>query len=141
MATTKLWKVTTNLSNLVDYAKNSDKTEQELYISGINCSPDFIYEEMKTTKERFNKTNGILAFHGYQSFVAGEVTPEVAHEIGLKLANEMWGDKYEVLVSTHLNTNHIHNHFVINSVSFIDGKKYNSCKKNTAELRRINDKE
>ena len=154
MATTKLWKISsnigrvldyacdenkTNLSAVIDYAINKDKTEQELYVSGINCSPETVYEEMNMTKKRFNKTKGILAFHGYQSFKENEVTPELAHEVGLKLANEMWGDKFEVLVSTHLNTNHIHNHFVVNSVSFIDGRKYNSCKASTAELRRIND--
>ena len=85
-------------------------------------------EDMINTKKRFNKTDGILAYHAYQSFKENEVTPELAHEIGIKLAEEMWGDKFEVVVSTHLNTNHIHNHFVINSVSFIDGKKYYDSK-------------
>ena len=60
-----------------------------------------------------NKKNGIIAFHGIQSFKKDEVTPEVAHEIGVKLAEEMWGDRFEVVVSTHLNTKCIHNHFVI----------------------------
>ena len=80
-----------------------------------------------------------MAFHGYQSFEKGEVTPEVAHEIGVKLAEEMWGDRFEVVVSTHLNTKHIHNHFVLNSVSFVDGKKYYSNYENTALLRRTSD--
>lgn len=65
----------------------------------------------------YGKGNGILAFHTYQSFNKGEVTPEIAHEIGVKLANEMWEDIFQVVVSTHLNTRHLHNHFVINSVS------------------------
>lgn len=68
------------------------------------------------------KTDRILAFHGEQSFKEGEVTPELAHEIGVRLANEMWGDRFQVVVTTHLNTDHIHNHFVLNSVSFKDGK-------------------
>ena len=70
----------------------------------------------------FGKEGGILAFHGEQSFKEGEVTPELAHEIGVKLAEEMWGERFQVIVTTHLNTKHIHNHFLLNSVSFKDGK-------------------
>lgn len=87
----------------------------------------------------YGKENGILAFHAYQSFNEGEVTPEIAHEIGVKLAEEMWGDRFQVVVSTHLNTKHFHNHFVINSVSFKDGKKYYSNLTNTALLRKTSD--
>lgn len=93
---------------------------------------------MKFTKERFGKTDGILAFHGYQSFKKGEVSADVAHEIGVKFAEEMFGD-YEVVVSTHQNTNHIHNHFILNSVSFKTGKKYNNNRTNLAKLRHISD--
>ena len=93
---------------------------------------------MQLTKERFNKTDGILAFHAYQSFEEGQVTPDIAHEIGIKLAEEMWGD-FEVLVATHQNTKHIHNHFIINSVSYKTGKKYNNNKTNYSKLRQISD--
>ena len=93
---------------------------------------------MKFTKERFGKTDCILAFHGYQSFKEGEVTAAVAHEIGVKFAEEMFKD-YEVVVSTHQNTNHIHNHFILNSVSFKTGKKYNNNRTNLAKLRHISD--
>ena len=93
---------------------------------------------MKFTKERFGKTDGILAFHGYQSFKENEVTPDVAHEIGVKFVEEMFKD-YEVIVSTHQNTNHIHNHFILNSVSFKTGKKYNNNRTNLAKLRHISD--
>lgn len=79
---------------------------------------------MVNTKKQFCKTDGILGFHAFQSFAEGEVSPDKAHLIGVKLAEEMWGDRFEVVVSTHLNTLHIHNHFVINSVSFADGKRY-----------------
>ena len=81
---------------------------------------------MQLVKMLNGKTDGIFVFYGEQSFKHGEVTPELAHEIGVKLANEMWGDRFQVVVTTHLNTNHIHNHFVLNSVSFKDGKKYYS---------------
>ena len=94
---------------------------------------------MQFVKTLYGKENGILAFHAYQSFNEGEVTPEIAHEIGVKLANEMWGDRFQVVVSTHLNTQHLHNHFVINSVSFKDGKKYYSNLTNTALLRKTSD--
>lgn len=80
-----------------------------------------------------------FGFHAFQSFAPGEVTPEVAHEIGVKLAQELWGDRFEVVVATHLNTNCIHNHFCLNSVSFKDGKKYYSDRSSYAVLRRTSD--
>lgn len=156
MAVTKLWKISTNLNRTIayaenhektftnlksalDYAQNTDKTEKSFYITGINCNVNDAYEQMIQTKKCYNKLNGILGYHGYQSFKEGEVTPEEAHNIGIELANEMWGDKYEVIVTTHLNTKCLHNHFVVNSVSFVDGKKFNSCRASTAQLRNLND--
>ena len=94
---------------------------------------------MILTKKHFGKSKGILAFHGFQSFAEGEVTPEIVHQIGIKLAEELWGDKYEVIVSTHLNTNHIHNHLVLNSVSFVDGKKFRNTVENYALMRKVSD--
>ena len=143
MATTAIWKVesrldqvinyTTNevktksdsydnefyksLHNVIEYATADFKTEEQYYVSSINCLKETAFEEMTLTKKQFNKTKGILGFHAFQSFAEGEVTPEIAHEIGVRLAEEIWGDRFEVVVSTHLNTNHIHNHFVVNSVS------------------------
>lgn len=128
-----------DLQNVIDYARNSDKTEKEYFVTGINCDSDSAYEEMQDTKRYYNKKDKILAFHAYQSFAEGEVTPELAHQIGVQLANEMWGDRFQVVVSTHLNTKHLHNHFVINSVSFKDGYKYYSNFENTALLRKTSD--
>lgn len=128
-----------SLHNVIEYAEADYKTEKQFYVSGLNCSPETALEEMIITKKQFNKTNGILGFHAFQSFKEGEVTPEQAHAIGVKLAEEMWGDRFEVVVSTHLNTNHYHNHFVINSVSFVDGKRYYDKRETYAELRRISD--
>ena len=160
IAVVKIWKVVThldqvvdyaedhnktNLSNfkdlndLMDYAMNGDKTEESLYISGINCDPNNATKEMIMIKDKYLKTDGILAWHAYQSFKEGEVTPDEAHKIGLELANEMWGDRFQVVVTTHLNTKHYHNHFVLNSVSFLDGKKYNADRNSYAEFRRLND--
>ena len=167
MATTKIWKVQKRLDHVINYATNEektknnyskyrmdefdsirqvmtyatnpDKTEKQFYTTGINCEIEDAVKQMQFVKILYGKENGILAFHAYQSFNEGEVTPEIAHEIGVKLANEMWGDRFQVVVSTHLNTKHLHNHFVINSVSFKDGKKYYSNLSNTALLRKTSD--
>lgn len=159
MAVTKLWKIGSNLGrtidyaedktktnsnlkdldNAIDYATNKDKTEEQFYTTGINCEVDTALKQMNQTKKMFNKTKSILGFHGYQSFKEGEVTPELAHDIGVKLANEMWGDRFEVVVTTHLNTKHLHNHFIVNSVSFVDGMRFYSNRSSTARLREISD--
>ena len=128
-----------DLRNVIDYARNSNKTEKEYFVTGINCEPNSAYEEMQDTKKYYNKEDKILAFHAYQSFKEGEVSPELAHKIGVQLANEMWGDRFQVIVTTHLNTNHIHNHFVLNSVSYVDGRKYYSNRANTGRLRHTSD--
>ncbi|MBS5863774.1 MAG: relaxase/mobilization nuclease domain-containing protein [Clostridium sp.] len=167
MATTKIWKVQKRLDHVIDYATNEektknnhienesdefdsigqvltyatnlDKTEKQFYTTGINCDVKDAVKQMQFVKTLYGKENGILAFHAYQSFDEGEVTPKIAHEIGVRLAEEMWGNRFQVVVSTHLNTKHIHNHFVINSVSFKDGKKYYSNLTNTALLRKTSD--
>ena len=127
------------LSDVIRYAVNSEKTQQaenedctvvHRFVSGINCSPATARDEMLAVKKRFGKENGTVAYHGYQSFAPGEVTPETAHEIGMKLAARLWGDRYQVIVATHLDKeNHLHNHFVLNTVSFVDGIKYHRTKK------------
>lgn len=130
-----------SLKDVMDYAVNSEKTEQEYFVSGINCDPKTAREEMLRTKRRFGKLDGRAAYHGYQSFKAGEVTADVAHEIGVKLAQEIWGDRFQVIVATHCNTSHYHNHFVLNSVSFVDGKKFNSdCKSYFGIMRGVSDR-
>lgn len=163
MATTNIWKVSSRLDrvikyttdedktteisadtfkelhNVIEYSEDDSKTEEKLYVSGINCCPETAYDEMIITKKAWNKTGGNLGYHAFQSFVEGEVSPLLAHEIGIKLAEEMWGDRFEVVVSTHLNTKHYHNHFVINSVSFKDGKKYYDNRETYAELRHLSD--
>lgn len=128
-----------NLHNVIDYVESDYKTEKQYYVSGVNCSPETALEEMVITKRKFSKAGGIQGFHAFQSFAEEEVTAEQCHAIGVKLAEEMWGDRFEVIVSTHLNTNHYHNHFVINSVSFLDGKRYYDKRETYAEMRRISD--
>lgn len=127
------------LSDVIRYAVNSRKTQKadnedcavvHRFVSGINCSPSTARDEMLAVKKRFGKESGTVAYHGYQSFAPGEATPEMAHEIGMKLAARLWGDRYQVIVVTHLDKeNHLHNHFVLNTVSFVDGIKYHRTKK------------
>ena len=113
-----------DLRRLMDYAENPDKTEQRYLISGVNCLPELAYERMMETKRRYGKYGGIVAYHGYMSFKPGEVTPEQCHALGVELAKRLWGDKYEVLVASHRDHQHLHNHFILNSVSFKDGEKF-----------------
>lgn len=81
---------------------------------------------MQATKQRFGKLGGVVGYHFIQSFAPGEVTPEQAHTIGVVFARRLFGDRYEVVIGTHLDKAHLHNHVVVNSVSFVDGKKYHS---------------
>jgi len=89
-----------DLAAALNYVEDGDKTDQTMYVSGINCPKKRAYEQMMTTKRRFGKLGGNVAYHGYQSFQAGEVTPEEAHCIGMETANRMWGDEYEIVVTT-----------------------------------------
>lgn len=154
MATTGLWPVKsslkkvieyadnpekTSLSNVLDYTSNKEKTDQQLFVTGINCTAENAYEMMMETKQQFGKLGGNVAYHGYQSFQTGEVTPEEAHQIGIETARRMWGDEYEIIVTTHLNTNNIHNHVVVNSVSFRTGKKFENHVSDHYKLREISD--
>ena len=128
------------IDDVVEYVANDLKTEQRVYVSGIRCDPDFAVHQFQRTKQHHRQTGGILAFHGYQSFKPGEVDADTAHKIGIELAKELWGDRFEVVVATHLNTDHYHNHFVVNSVSFCDGMKFNACKESYRKMREVSDR-
>lgn len=141
---------TQSLSDVIDYAVRAEKTtvipddESAMVvrqlISGINCLPSTARDEMLAVKKRFGKEDGVIAYHGYQSFASGEATPELAHEIGVKLAQRLWGERYQVLVATHLDKeNHLHNHFVLNTVSFVDGIKYHRTEKDYHDMRTVSD--
>ena len=140
MAVTQLYNRTTNLNGLIEYVMNGDKTDEMKYVSGVNCLPETAYEEMMSTKNRFNKgKEKIIGYHLIQSFAEGEVTPEVAHELGLEYVNEVFGKDFEVVVATHLNTNNVHNHIVINSVSLKTGKKFYDYHASRDYLRIVSD--
>lgn len=127
----------TCLDRLVDYAADPEKAEMRLYESCINCkNMDNAYEVMVSTKRKWGKEDGVQGYHIIQSFKPGEVTPEQAHTIGMEFAQKLFGDRYEAVVATHLNKHHYHNHIVINSVSFVDGKKYHSNQKSYFQMLR-----
>lgn len=128
-----------DLANALKYVENDSKTDMKMFVSGINCPTVRAYEQMMATKRRYGKLGGNVAYHGYQSFRSGEVTPEEAHKIGIETAKRMWGENYEIVVTTHLNTENIHNHFVVNSVSFKTGRKFENHISDHIRLREISD--
>lgn len=106
------------LGDVIGYAMREDATKSEelkqQFVAGVNCSINTARSEMMAVKKHYGEEDSIVAFHDYQSFAPNEVTPELAHEIGIKLANELWGERFLVIVATHLDKgNHIHNHFVL----------------------------
>jgi len=114
----------TGLANALAYAENPAKTHQ--LVTGINCDPETALSDMRSTKKRWDKKGGVLGYHIIHSYAPGEVTPEEAHAAGVEFAQRLLGDKYEVVVATHVDRAHLHCHIVFNSVSFVDGKKYRS---------------
>lgn len=166
MATTKIWAVKDNLKRVLDYTTNPEKTsnddfeqyefkglesvieytindlktEKQFYVSGVNCDPQNALIQMTSTKKSAHKEKGVLAYHCYQSFKPGEVSAETAHQIGVELSKQMWGDDFEVVVSTHLDKKHYHNHFVVNSVSWTTKKRFLNRHRDYAKFRSLSDK-
>lgn len=140
MATIKAVSSKAPLGTVVDYVNKDEKTEEKLK-SGINCEPETAFDEMQSTKAMWNKQGGREYMHFVQSFKPGETTPEQAQAIGKELAenNGAWKG-FEVLVVTHKDREHIHNHFVVNSVSFEDGHKLQSSKKDLENLKQLSDR-
>lgn len=139
MAVTKFLSRKTRLDTIIKYIMNGEKTEKMMYVSGVNCKPNTAIQQMQDTKKRFNKEGGIISYHLIQSFEGKEVSPEKCHELGLKYAKELFGDDYEFVVATHLNTDNVHNHIVINSVSFKSGNKFYSNRETKDFIRITSD--
>lgn len=163
MAVTSLWHIKGDLKDLVNYVENPDKTVPETeelrglyqlldyvqrpdavpagaFVTAINCNADHAVDEMIATKLRFDKTDGYIAWHGYQSFKPGEISAADCHALGVAFAKEMWGDRFQIIVTTHLDRDHLHNHFCFNSVSFKDGKKYDYRKSERVRMMEISDR-
>ena len=160
MAVTKIWAVKDSLSRVIDYANNPEKTtisdleqvllyaenenkttdenDKTMFVTGVNCKAETAFKEMYFVQKQFDKCTGNIAYHAYQSFKTGEVSPELAHKIGVQLARKMWGE-HQVIVATHLNTGTYHNHFVVNSVNMFTGKKFNCNKSAYYRFRQLSD--
>ncbi len=151
IAITKIKKLKTGLSKLIDYAMNPSKTtvikdineglknEEVVFVRGINCIPKFAKAQIQETKDRFNKNTGNVGYHIIQSFDDNEGNNEQVFEIGCRLAEELFGDRFEVIVALHKNTDNLHCHIVVNSVSFVDGKKFNDNKAFLNKMRNVSD--
>lgn len=140
MAIMKIKTIKSNLQAVINYGKNGDKTDNGILVSSINCSVQTAYEERSLTKKFFHKENKTLGYHIVQSFKGDEVTPEKANQIGKELAQELWGDTFQVVICTHINKENVHNHMILNSVSFVDGKKYHNSNEEIALMRDTSDR-
>ena len=166
MAVTSIWPVTSNLSKVIRYVENPEKTTEESkaeqtalhtvdgvvqyaaddlkterreFVTCIGCDETRAAQQFLATKKLHGKTDGRLCFHGYQSFRHGEVDAATAHEIGRELVKRIWGDEFEVVIATHCNTGCYHNHFVVNSVSRKDGHHFHNSPADYRRLREISD--
>ena len=140
MAVIKIKNIKSNLQTVINYGKNGDKTENGILVSSINCNVATSYEEMALTKKFFHKEDKILGYHIIQSFKEYDVTPERANQIGKEFAEELWGDKYQVVICTHINKENVHNHIILNSVSFVDGNKYHNSNSEIAFMKEASDR-
>ena len=121
-------------------ALNEDKSERDLFQSAVGCTCETAFADMCGVKRMWHKEDGVQGFHLVQSFAPGEISPELAHRIGVEFAEKLLKGDFQVVITTHLNTNCIHNHLVWNSVSLKDGRKYHSNEKSyVTEVRRISD--
>ena len=118
----------TDLAAVLEYMGNPDKTitpdGRAILETAINCQLNSAYKEMQDTKKRWSKRGGVLGYHLIHSYAPGEIAPEKAHSLGVEFVSKLLQGKYEVVISTHLDHDHIHNHILFNSVSCVDGKKY-----------------
>ena len=140
MAITKILARKGRLDVGIRYVLNGDKTQEQILTAHHGCDPGRELQQMMETKAQYSKEGGVQYYHMIQSFRPGEVSPELAHLIGQELAEQLLKGQYEVVITTHLNTSHYHNHLVWNSVSMVDGKKYHSnAKSYFTEVRQISD--
>ena len=129
------------IEGVVEYAADEMKTEKRAYVTCLHLhSEETAAQEFMETKRLMHNEGGRSCYHGYQSFKADEVDADMAHSIGVALARELWGDRFQVVIATHCNTGHYHNHFVINSVSDVDGKKFYNSPADYRRMREVSDR-
>ena len=140
MAVTKIKPVKSALKQRLEYIQNPDKTDEKLLVSSFGCSYETADIDFEHTLTQAMQKGNNLAHHLIQSFEPGESTPEQAHEIGKRLADEITKGRYEYVLTTHVDKGHIHNHLIFCAASFIDNKKYISNKKSYYEIRNASDR-
>ena len=140
MAVTKIIPIRTTISNSVDYICNPDKTDDRLLVHSKNCFPHTAGLEFKHYLSQTQAGGNTIGRHLIQSFAPGEVTPETAHEIGKKLAAEILHGEYGLVMATHVDRGHVHNHFVWCAANIVTHKKYRSNKNTYHEIRNISDR-
>ena len=140
MAVTKTHPIKSTLKAAIDYICNPDKTDGKLLVSSFGCTAETADIEFAWTRRHAIDKGTNLGRHLIQAFQPGEVTPEQAHEIGMELAKEILGGKYEFVLTTHIDKDHVHNHLIFNAVSFTDHKHYHSNKRSYHEIRRASDR-
>lgn len=144
MAVTKIREIMQTIEAAVEYISNAEKTDNNVLVSSFACSPSSASLEFKLTRELNKGTSDTLARHVIQSFAPDEVTPEQAHEIGIRLADELLKGEYEYVIATHIDKKNIHNHIIFNEINFVNGRTFSTehdRKKNPAwkQLRNISD--
>lgn len=139
MAITKIHPIKTTLSLSIDYICDARKTDEEILISSYKCGYKTAALQFENTKEVMNSQCKNLARHLIQSFMPGEITPILAHQIGQELCEKHLQGKYEYVMTTHIDKGHIHNHIIFNNVSYVDGKAYISNKKSYHQIRNESD--
>ena len=140
MAVTTIHPIKTTLKKAIDYICNADKTADEIYVSTHLCSREFADKEFELTKNQFSSRTKTLAHHLIQSFVPGEVSFEEAHQVGMELCKSVLGGKYEYVLATHIDKDHIHNHIIFNSIDAYEGKVYHSYYGSYMNIRNQSDR-
>ena len=140
MAVTKTHPIKSTLKAAIDYICNPEKTDGKLLVSSYGCAAETADIEFSWTRRHAINKGTNLGRHLIQAFQPGEVTPEQAHEIGMELAKEILGGKYEFVLTTHIDKDHVHNHLIFNAVSFADHKHYHSNKRSYHDIRRTSDR-
>lgn len=140
MAVTKIHPIKTTLKKAIDYICNVDKTDNEIYVTTHLCSRENAHKEFELTKKQFNSRTKTLAHHLIQSFVPEEVSFEEAHQVGIELCEKILGGKYEYVLATHVDKDHIHNHIIFNSIDVDEGKVYHSYYGSYMNIRNQSDR-
>ena len=140
MAVTKIHPIKTTLKKAIDYICNGDKTDNEIYVTTHLCSRENAHKEFELTKKQFGSRTKTLAHHLIQSFVPEEVSFEEAHQVGIELCEKILEGKYEYVLATHIDKDHIHNHIIFNSIDVDEGKVYHSYYGSYMNIRNQSDK-